>query len=57
MANITVEFEVGDVVSLNSDGPSMTVNSVKDDDIDCIWFSGFDVCRNTFLKQTLTLED
>jgi uncharacterized protein YodC (DUF2158 family) len=39
MANVTVEFEVGDVVSLNSGGPDMTVGSIDGDNVSCTYFS------------------
>jgi uncharacterized protein YodC (DUF2158 family) len=38
MANIMVEFEVGDVVSLNSGGPNMTVSEIDGDNVLCQWF-------------------
>jgi uncharacterized protein YodC (DUF2158 family) len=40
MANITVEFEVGDVVSLISGGPEMTISKIDEDKglITATWF-------------------
>jgi uncharacterized protein YodC (DUF2158 family) len=32
-----MKFKVGDVVTLNSGGPRMTVSAVKDDKITAIW--------------------
>ncbi len=31
-------FKVGDVVILKSGGPDMTISTVSDDGVHCIWF-------------------
>ena len=37
------KLKVGDVVVLKSGGPNMTVYSVKENDICCVWFNENDV--------------
>ncbi|MGC2221984.1 MAG: DUF2158 domain-containing protein [Methylocella sp.] len=34
-----VTFEPGDVVTLKSGGPTMTVIGVKDDGVQCMWYA------------------
>ncbi len=43
-----MQLEVGDVVRLKSGGPDMTVEGVGEQDVDCVWFQGNNVLRNTF---------
>jgi uncharacterized protein YodC (DUF2158 family) len=31
-------FSLGDVVQLKSGGPTMTVNSIDDNEVECVWF-------------------
>ena len=33
-------FEIGDVVTLKSGGPSMTIDGVMENGVRCIWFNG-----------------
>jgi uncharacterized protein YodC (DUF2158 family) len=33
-----MDFKIGDVVRLKSDGPRMTVKSIKDGEVWCNWF-------------------
>jgi uncharacterized protein YodC (DUF2158 family) len=33
-----MSFKVGDVVKLKSDGPKMTIQSLRGDMVDCVWF-------------------
>ncbi len=44
------EFKVGDVVRLKSGGPLMTIESIKDEDLNCIWFVNNEVRSNYFSK-------
>jgi len=66
MANVTVEMEVGDVVSLNSGGPDMTIREIDDDTgtVTAVWFeqSNFGTYFGEphvaeFVADTLTYED
>lgn len=52
------DFKVGDVVHLRSDYVStlyMTVVSVTETHVECMYRSGFDFLYATFLKETLVL--
>lgn len=44
------EFKVGDLVTLKSGGPSMTVNGEKRDDdlVTCQWFDGRELHTDAF---------
>jgi uncharacterized protein YodC (DUF2158 family) len=61
MANVTVEFEIGDVVSLVSGGPNMTVSGFDDDTdlVECTYFSygDEDFKVATFNKAMLVIEE
>ena len=59
MANITVELEVGDIVSLNSGGPDMTVSGIVDDNISCSYFSygDEDYKRDIFKSDMLSISE
>ena len=47
--------EAGDVVILNSGGPAMTVFSVEDDIINCMWFDNRGkIYDDSFPCETLT---
>lgn len=46
-------FEIGNTVSLRSGGPAMTVKSVKEDLVECLWFFESEVRCGTFPKGTL----
>jgi uncharacterized protein YodC (DUF2158 family) len=50
-----VEFKVGDVVSLKSGGPPVTVEEEKncDDYIHVVWFSGSVLHRDVILESNL----
>lgn len=41
MKKTTITFDPGDVVSLKSTGPRMTVISVEDDTCHCAWFDEY----------------
>lgn len=40
------EFNIGDVVCLKSGGPQMTVHSVDEHEIGCMWFTTMGECRS-----------
>lgn len=47
-------FDVGDVVRLNSGGPLMTVDYLRDDStIQVVWFAGDELRRDAFEAQEL----
>jgi uncharacterized protein YodC (DUF2158 family) len=52
-------FKVGDVVKLNSGGPTMTVSQVESGGghVRCIWFSGDDLKVESFDPVTLKSAD
>lgn len=39
-------FKIGDVVQLKSGGPLMTVQKVRTDEVDCMWFDGNTLIKN-----------
>jgi uncharacterized protein YodC (DUF2158 family) len=49
-----MEFKPGDIVRLKSGGPAMTVESMGDDGINCVWFDGKRRQAKRFVPQTLT---
>ncbi len=49
-----MEFKPGDIVRLKSGGPAMTVESVGQDGINCVWFDGKRRLAKPFVPQTLT---
>lgn len=49
-------FVAGNLVSLKSGGPKMTVESVSGNNVECVWFSGTAYVRETFPWQALVLE-
>jgi len=51
MANL----KVGDVVQLKSGGPLMTVRSVDENSVLCVWFDGKDSKSGRFPGATLNL--
>jgi uncharacterized protein YodC (DUF2158 family) len=54
------KFAVGDVVQLNSGGPTMTVQNVPDEPdsaMKCIWFSGDKVEEGHFAPALLKAVD
>lgn len=53
-------FEIGDVVTLNSPGPNMTVSwlppeSSIEKSVDCLWFDGGTLHTGTFHQRSLHL--
>lgn len=46
-------YKPGDVVSLKSGGPLMTVFSAKDTTVWCMWFSGNDMPQEHQFQQVL----
>ena len=48
-----MQFNIGDVVSLKSGGPEMTVESVNDPEIICVWFERQKYHRKTFRREML----
>jgi len=58
MANVTVEFVIGDIVSLASGGPDMTVGTIEGDKITCYWFDhGLAVNSFVFQNEMLVIEE
>lgn len=49
-------FVAGDLVTLKSGGPKMTVESVSGDDVNCVWFYGSQYTRDTFPWEALSKE-
>ena len=47
-------FQVGDVVTLKSGGPDMTVQSTEGDHVWCQWFGGRKLERGRFPIASLT---
>ncbi len=49
------EFKVGDIVTLKSTGPTMTVEAVSTDDGNCrcVWFVNNEARRDSFPMGTL----
>jgi uncharacterized protein YodC (DUF2158 family) len=47
------ELKVGDVVELKSGGPEMTVETIYDSGVDCIWMDDNTVRSANFKKQML----
>jgi uncharacterized protein YodC (DUF2158 family) len=47
------EFVVGDIVTLRSGGPFMTVQSVYEGEVTCVWFDGGIVRNWTFPESLL----
>ncbi|CAM3715131.1 DUF2158 domain-containing protein [Rouxiella silvae] len=50
---MTVQFNVGDVVVLNSGGPKMTVVNIRGNVIHVVWFFDNTVMNSEFLSDTL----
>jgi uncharacterized protein YodC (DUF2158 family) len=48
-----MKFKPGDIVNLKSSGPEMTVASVRDGIVNCIWFDGKRDKRKAFPVETL----
>lgn len=48
-------FKPGDIVQLNSGGPSMTISELKDGKYWCIWFKGASREKAAFEKETLKI--
>ena len=56
------DFKTGDIVTLNSDGPYMTVEKVENDLVTCQWFrkenqSWHDMCSVTIHKAMLSSKE
>lgn len=49
------DLKVGDVVTLKSGGPKMTVSDKEGDDFFCIWFDGDQKKRDVFPKDTIKI--
>jgi uncharacterized protein YodC (DUF2158 family) len=49
-------FTAGNLVSLKSGGPKMTVYSVDGDTVNCVWFNGTTYTRFDFPWEALVLE-
>jgi uncharacterized protein YodC (DUF2158 family) len=49
------KIEIGDIVTLKSGGPAMTVDRERDGGFECCWFDGTKCKRHLFLPSTLVL--
>lgn len=47
------DFIVGDVVVLKSSSQKMTVEEIKDSDIECVWMNDNVKCSDTFKKDMI----
>jgi len=47
------DFIVGDVVVLKSGSQKMTVEEIKDSDIECVWMNDNVKCSDTFKKDMI----
>lgn len=45
--NLDVEFDIGDIVSLNSSDVLMTIQSIDNDILSCRWFDKNDILQNS----------
>lgn len=45
--NLDVEFDIGDIVKLNSSDVLMTIKSIDDDMLTCRWFDKNDTLRSS----------
>ena len=51
-------FDIGDVVTLKSGGPPMTIEVDKEgDEYVCVWFEGSETKRGAFPSSTLMKHD
>lgn len=48
------QYKVGDIVQLKSGGPSMVINMVDDNQIQCLWFFDGEVYAHDFNANVLT---
>jgi uncharacterized protein YodC (DUF2158 family) len=49
-----MKFRLGSIVVLKSGGPDMTVASIGEDGVICVWFEGKRCTRKTFEPETLS---
>lgn len=50
-------LKVGDLVQLKSGGPRMTVDTIKEDKLWCVWFTVTGWCGEWFTADTLTTDE
>lgn len=51
---MNAQFNLGDVVELNSGSPKMTVTEIKDDELECTWItSDVNKKRDNFIKEAI----
>jgi uncharacterized protein YodC (DUF2158 family) len=50
---MSAPFQIGDVVELKSGGPDMTVESIEEVKVLCIWFDKADMKQARFPSDTL----
>ena len=48
-------LKIGDVVQLNSGGQKMTVEKLNGSNVDCVWFDGTELKKDSFDISLLTL--
>lgn len=48
------EFTLGDAVMLKSGGPKLTVISISNAYVGCVWLDGPDLMAHEFVPETLT---
>jgi len=51
-----MNFVIGEIVQLKSGGPIMTIETIDDDEVCCVWFLDGEVKRDCFGKSLLTKE-
>lgn len=56
------KFKTGDIVSLKSGGPDMTVQNYHSEDVNdkrltCMWFDNSEMRASTFLEDQLVLDE
>ena len=51
------EFGLGELVSLKSGGPTMTIHAIRGDDLTCRWFDGTNLAEHTFTLDMIARPD
>lgn len=51
-----IDYEIGYIVTLNSDGPPMSINKIDDDSVTCIWFDNNAVQSAVFFDSQIKFD-